>query len=190
MKRIEVTVEEDEDRIIPFFWVNGKEDEVEVNARLVGEGARLTILGGFLGSSTRHLIFNTKVIHEAPKTKSLTMLRGVFRDSSVFYNDGLVSIENGATGSDGFFASKVLLFDNARGRSVPSLEIDENDLKAGHASTVGRPDEEQLFYLQSRGLTEAEAIELIVSGFFKPLFEKLPQADREKTENLFKRNVQ
>lgn len=179
MKNYKITVRKNEEKVLPFVWVNGDEKEVTVNARLVGDGANLRIIGVFLGTDAHSVVFNTNVVHEAPNTKSLTTLRGVFKNHASFNNDGMVRINKGAKNADGYFASKILLFDDAKGRSVPSLEIDENELKAGHASTVGRPDENQLFYLRSRGLSEIEAANLIVSGFFEPVITLLSQKDQK-----------
>ncbi len=189
MKNIEVVVKKNEEKLMPFVWTNGSEKEVFIDAHLVGEGARLQIVGIFLGTDNSSIIFNTNVVHEAPNTKSVTTLRGVFRNNAAFTNDGMVRINKGAKGADGFFRSKILLFDNAKGRSVPSLEIDENDLKAGHASTVGRPDENQLFYLRSRGLTEKEAEQLIVTGFFEPIIRLLPVIDQKDIRKKIERNL-
>jgi Fe-S cluster assembly protein SufD len=174
METVAITVGEREERILPFVGINKQHIDVLIEARLIGEGANLVIVGIFFGSKDSHFTFNTKVIHQARNTKSLTTIRGVFLENSSFHNDGLVTIQKGAKGSDGYFSSKVLLFGNAKGRSVPSLEIDENDLKAGHASTVGRPDPMQLLYLKSRGLAEREATNLIISGFFAPALKLLP----------------
>lgn len=182
MSTVDIIVEKNEDRVASFLWTDEQENEFSVNARLVGEGAKLTVIGMFLGTGSNKLIFNTSVTHEAPKTKSLTTIRGVFRDISSFSNDGLVAIRRGAKAADGYFLSKILLFDDARGKSIPSLEIDENDLKAGHASTVGRPEQSQLFYLQSRGISEKQATELIVSGFFKPLLRLLPEKEGKRAQ--------
>lgn len=179
MKNIKIVVKKNEEKVVPFVWINGMEKEVCIDAHLVGEGARLKIVGIFFGSGSHSVIFNTNVVHEGKNTKSLTTIRGVFKDHAAINNDGMVRINKGAKNADGYFASKILLFDNAKGRSVPSLEIDENELKAGHASTVGRPDENQLFYLRSRGLSEKQASELIVTGFFEPIIILLPQEDQE-----------
>lgn len=179
MKDIKVVVKKNEEKVLPFVWVNGDEGEVLVEARLVGEGASLTLVGIFLGSNHSSVVFNTRVVHKAPRTKSLTTIRGVFFDHASFNNDGMVTIQKGSKGADGYFASKVLLFDDAKGRSVPALEIDENDLKAGHAASIGRPDEDQLFYLRSRGLSQNEAEKLIVSGFFEPTLAMLAKTDQE-----------
>lgn len=182
MKKIKHVVKANQEKVIPFVWVNGGETEVTVDVELAGEGAKATLLGLFLGTGNHSLLFNTNVVHKAPRTFSRTELRGVFREHAVFSNDGMVRIDKGARGADGFFASKIALFDDAKGRSVPSLEIDENDLKAGHASTVGRPPEEQLFYLQSRGLTREQAEQLIISGFFSPIIDKLPDKQKKEAE--------
>ena len=182
MKINNMIIKKNQDKIIPYVWINGEENEINAGVDMAGEGSHLTIVGIFLGSGNNMVTFNTKVVHKAAKTKSMTAIRGVFFDNSSFNNDGLIRIDKGAVGADGYFASKILLFDNAKGRSVPSLEIDENDLKAGHASTVGRPDEEQMFYLRSRGLSEKEAQNIIVSGFFEPAVNLLPQKDRAEVK--------
>lgn len=184
-----IIVKKNEEKVYPFVWIDGDEKEVTIDAHLVGEGARLTIVGIFLGKTDSSITFNTKVIHDAPNTKSLTTLRGVFFSRSTISNDGLIRINNGAKGADGYFASKILLFDDAKGRSVPSLEIDENDLKAGHASTVGRPDENQLFYLRSRGLSEKEAETLIVTGFFNPIISYLQKDEQEKIKKQLEQSL-
>ncbi len=189
MKNIKIVVKKNEEKVVPFVWINGSENEVSVDARLVGEGASLKIVGIFLGTDSSSIIFNTSVVHEAPNTKSLTTLRGVFRNRAIFNNDGMVRINKGAKGADGFFASKILLFDDAKGRSVPSLEIDENELKAGHASTVGRPDENQLFYLRSRGLSEKEAEQLIVTGFFEPIVRLLAPSEQKDIRKRIEGNL-
>lgn len=180
MSDIQISIKENKNQVIPFFWTDERENEVSISVSLDGEGASVILVGIFLGTDTNTLRFNTSVTHNAPNTKSLTTLRGVFKDNSTFSNNGLVSIKKGAKNADGYFSSKVLLFDSARGKSIPSLEIDENELKAGHASTVGKPDEDQLFYLRSRGLTEKQAIDLLVMGFFTPLFRYLTTDDIQK----------
>lgn len=174
-----IVIGSNEERIIPFIWVNGEESEVFYDVELKEEGASVHLVGIFLGTGHKALVFNTNVFHRAPNTLSRTTLRGVFQEYASFKNDGMVRINKGAKNADGYFASKILLFDDAKGRSVPSLEIDENELKAGHASTVGRPDEEQMFYLRSRGLSEKEAEQLIISGFFQPAINLLPLDQQE-----------
>ncbi len=173
-KVISIKVKKNEEMVYPFIWINGKEEEVTLKVELVGDNSSFLLCGIFLGSKDNQITFNTDVTHRGKNTKSLTTMRAVFFDNSSFNNDGMVRINKGAKNTDGYFQSKVLLFDNAKGRSVPSLEIDENEVKAGHGSTIGRPDQNQLSYLRSRGLSEKDAEALIVSGFFEPLIALLP----------------
>lgn len=178
---IELEVKDNEELIYPFVWINGREQEISVKVNLVGAQSSFLLYGIFLGGGSKHIVFNTNVVHIGRNTKSMTHIRAVFFDQSSFSNDGMIRILKGAKNADGFFASKVLLFDSARGRSVPSLEIDENEVKAGHGSTIGRPDPRQIFYMRSRGLTEKEAESLIVEGFFDPLVRLLPIRQRRVT---------
>ncbi len=180
MKKITITLRKNEEKVMPLVWIDEKENEIVLEADLAGENATLRVIGIFFGTKNNALTCTMKILHSAKKTKSFTAIRGVFKDKSEFKNDALITIRKGSSGADGYFASKILLFGDAKGRSVPSLEIDENDLKAGHASTVGRPDQEQLFYLQSRGLSEKEATSLIISGFFEPLLKLFPLSEEKE----------
>lgn len=189
MRRKEIIIKKNEEKIIPFVWIDEGEGDEEIVVRMTGEGGSVHIVGICIGSKTDRLFFNTTVIHEAPKTRSLTTLRGVFSSSSRLSNNGMITIQKGAKGADGYFVSKVLLFNSARGRSVPSLEIDENDLKAGHASTVGRPDPMQLYFLRSRGLSEQEAIKLVVSGFFESTLRHFPKDDQSRIKKKIVKSI-
>ncbi len=182
MKVIQLTIKKNEEKVFPYVWINGEEEEVTVKATIEGDGASLVICGIFLGNKSHKIVFNTEVTHVGKNTKSLTNLRAVFVDNANFSNDGMVRIEKGAKNTDGYFQSKILLFGDAKGRSVPSLEIDENEVKAGHGSTIGRPDPQQLFYLRSRGLSEKEAEALLVTGFFEPLITLLPLVEQSSVK--------
>lgn len=175
MQNLKITVKENEQKILPIIWLDGEEQELTVEADLKGVGAELTILGIILGKNQEQFTLNINIYHKAPKTRSRVNIRGVFRDHAVFNNQGLIHIKKGAKNADGFFTAKVLLFDDAKGRTIPSLEIDENEVKAGHAATTGQVDQNILFYLCSRGLTQKAAEKLIVSGFFEPIVKELPQ---------------
>jgi len=178
---LELAIKENEELVYPFIWINGKEKEITIKIDLIGANSSVLLYGIFLGGGKRQIVFNTDVVHSGKNTRSRIHLRAVFFDESSFSNDGMIRILKGAKNADGFFASKVLLFDSAKGRSVPSLEIDENEVKAGHGSTIGRPDPRQLFYMRSRGLTEKEAESLIVEGFFDPVVRLLPIKQRRVT---------
>jgi len=134
---------------------------------LAGRGAKVDISGVWKGKDDQQFAGNLKVVHRAPETVSKVNLRGVLKDHAQAAFDGLVRIEKGAVNSDGFLRADFLLFDQAKARPLPYLEILENEVKAGHAATVTRVDDDQLFYLMSRGLTKPQAEKAIVEGFLK-----------------------
>jgi len=174
MKKINIKLKKNEEKIIPFVWLDDTtESEFNFNINLNHQNSSVTLLGIFLGTKESFIKFDTTVQHVGQNTRSLTILRAVFLGSSKFTNDGMIRIKKGAKNTNGYFDSKVLLFDNAQGRSVPSLEIDENEVKAGHGSTIGRPDENQILYLRSRGISESAAERLIITGFFEPALKLL-----------------
>jgi Fe-S cluster assembly protein SufD len=87
----------------------------------------------------------------------------------------MINIEHGAQGTNSDLRDAVLhLSPKARSDSIPGLEIDANEVKAGHGSTSGQIDEEQLFYLRARGLSRTEATRMIVLGFFASIVERVP----------------
>jgi Fe-S cluster assembly protein SufD len=183
-EKFTIKVKENEEKVVPIIITDPQQGtDVSVDVQLVGRGARVKLLGLFIHNNYQSVFFKVNVIHKAADTQSRVDIRAVLYDHANFDNDGLIRINHGAKNADGFYCSKVLLFDDAKGRSVPSLEIDENELKAGHASSVGRPREEELFYLRSRGLSQKEAEKLIVSGFFEPILAQLPEGEREKVKN-------
>lgn len=182
-----IKVKEDEYKILPLYLNAGEETKVE--ARLQ-EGSNLQLLAFFFGKDNDSYSLETDIYHEGQNSKSETIVRGVLMDQSQGKVLGKVNIKKGAKGSDAHLSGKILLFDEAKvSDATPTLEIDENEVKASHAMAVGRIDDEVLFYLQSRGLGIDEAKKLIISGFFEPLFKNLTEKERHKWEKqIYERN--
>ena len=163
-----------EQRVIPLIW-DGRKPSLDYRIVLQEPGAAVRIVGMYYGSGEQACSGSIKVIHVAPQTTSRIVIKAALRDQSRFDLNGMVEIRPGATGSDAWLAAHVLLLsDGAKGQAIPSLEILENDVKAGHATTIGRIDEEALFYLQSRGLRREEASKLYVNGFLQSVIEYMP----------------
>lgn len=161
----------------------GEETELAYNIILAGEGASITFLGLLLGKEDQGLKLKIFVDHQAENTKSNVIIKGVLCDTSHIFFDGLIKIENGAKGTDAWLAAHLLLLSQkARGIAVPNLEILENDIKAGHAATVGKINDLELFYLMSRGLSEEKAKELIVQGFLDSMISQFPKKLAEKAQ--------
>jgi len=129
----------------------------------------------YLGNDSQTLDFRTFQKHDAPDTNSNLLFKGAVDGNSRSVYTGLIRVEKEARGTNAFQTNRNLkLSDTAWAESVPNLEIETNDVKCSHASTVGPVDEEQVFYLESRGVPTEVAQRLIVSGFFDEVLEEFP----------------
>jgi|SRR5579872_14449 len=176
----EIIVKENEELILPALWT-GEEAELVYNILLAGKGASVKFIGLLLGNENQGLKLKITVVHQAENTTSEVIIKSALRDTSSIFFDGLIKIEKGAKGTNAWLAAHILLLSQkARGIAVPNLEILENDIKAGHAATVGRINDLELFYLMSRGIPEEKAKELIVRGFLESIINQFPQKLSEK----------
>ncbi|WP_420811047.1 Fe-S cluster assembly protein SufD [Diaminobutyricibacter tongyongensis] len=145
-------------------------------AHLVGSGSDTELLGAYFADAGQHLEQQVYVFHDAPHTRSRVTYKGALQGvgaRTVWVGDVLIGPK--AVGTDTYEQNRnLVLTDGARADSVPNLEIETGDiLGAGHASATGRFDDEQLFYLQSRGITEDEARRLVVRGFLAEIVQKI-----------------
>jgi Fe-S cluster assembly protein SufB len=140
-----------------------------------GKGARGEILSIAFAGKGQHQDAGAKVVHEAPYTSSRIISKSISKNGGRASYRGLLKIASGAKGSKSNVVCDALILDSqSRSDTYPYIEIDEDDVKVGHEASVSRIGEEQLFYLMSRGLSEAEASTMIVSGFIEPLVKELP----------------
>lgn len=176
-------------------WVIGDMAEgftiAEYASLLVGEGSRSTSHAVALGSGRSHLNLTSKMQHVARFSESETFARGVMKDRSDAVFCGFTHILRGASGANGEQNERLLMLSpKSRADAIPMLLIDENDVKCGHAASVGQISEEQLFYLMSRGISEQEAKQMIVWGFVDPVLAKLPvDLVREAVERALERKM-
>jgi len=142
---------------------------------LIGEGAHGGILSMAFAGKGQHQDTGGKVIHVAPNTTSRITSKSISKDGGRASYRGLLKIYENAVGSRSNVVCDALLLDEgSRSDTYPYIEIDENDVSVGHEASVSKVGEEQLFYLMSRGLSEEEAITMVVSGFIEPLVRELP----------------
>jgi len=133
---------------------------------LAGEGAHIDITGLFKLTGQEKLDLNVIIIHAAPHTSADTNLRAVVDDTAVASINGTIIVDKSAQQTNSFLTEKVLLLSpKAQAHAIPNLEIEADDVKCSHAAVVTTIDEEQLFYLMSRGIPESEAKKLIAAGF-------------------------
>jgi Fe-S cluster assembly protein SufB len=138
-------------------------------------GARGEILSIAFASKGQHQDAGAKVVHCAPHTKSRIISKSISKNGGRSSYRGLCKVQDGAVGSKSSVVCDALILDPAsRSDTYPYIEVEEQDVQVEHEASVSRIGEEQLFYLQSRGLTEAEASSMIVSGFIEPLIKELP----------------
>jgi Fe-S cluster assembly protein SufB len=142
---------------------------------MVGKGARGEILSIAFAGAGQHQDTGGKVVHAAPYTSSRIISKSISRNGGRSSYRGLLKVADGAKGSKSNVVCDALILDPiSRSDTYPYIEIDEDDVKIGHEASVSKIGEEQLFYLMSRGVSEAEASALIVSGFIEPLVKELP----------------
>jgi Fe-S cluster assembly protein SufB len=142
---------------------------------MLGPGARAEILSVAFASAGQHQDAGAKAVHCAPHTSSRIVSKSTSKSGGRASYRGLVKVERGAKKAKSSVVCDALILDpRSRSDTYPYIELEEQDVTVGHEASVSRIGEEQLFYLTSRGLTEAEASTMIVSGFIEPLIRELP----------------
>jgi Fe-S cluster assembly protein SufD len=149
---------------------------VNPSVHLIGQGSDTELLGLYFADAGQHLEQQVFVNHDAPNSRSRVTYKGALQGvgaRTVWIGD--VLIRQSASGTDSYEQNRnLVLTDGTRADSIPNLEIETGDiLGAGHASATGRFDDEQLFYLQSRGLSEEDARRLVVRGFLNEIVQQL-----------------
>ena len=142
---------------------------------LVGERAHGNILSIAYAGDGQHQDTGGKVVHAAPHTTSSIVSKSISKGTGRSSYRGLCKVYEGATGAKSNVECDALLInDTSRTDTYPYIEIEENDANVGHEATVSKIGDEQLFYLMSRGMSEEEAMALIVRGFIEPIAKQLP----------------
>jgi Fe-S cluster assembly protein SufD len=158
---------------------------------LVGEGATGRMSGFYFADGTQHLDHDTQQNHLARQTTSDLLFKGALKGHSRSVWQGMIYVAPAAQKTDGYQANRnLILSPDARADSIPGLEILADDVRCTHGATVGKLEQEPLFYLKSRGIPDRQAERLIVEGFFDPIMQRIPfegvrarfqQAIHEKT---------
>ena len=146
-----------------------------VESVLDGQGARAEMLGLYFGDHAQHMDVRTLQLHRGPHTSSEVYYKGALKGTSHAVYSGLVDIEKDAKQADAQQLDRnLLLSDGAGADPSPFLEIKTSEVtRATHGVSVGRPDAEVLFYLRSRGLSDADAERLYVTGFFQEIIDRV-----------------
>ena len=171
--------------------IGGRVFHNEATLHLKGQGAENKVLGVNFGDGDQNFENWITQRHTAIKTTSDIQYRGALKGSAHSFFSGLVSITKEAQQSDAFQSAKSLLLSTeARADAIPNLEILADDVKCSHGAAVGPVDEDQKFYLQTRGISPSEAEEIIVQGFVEPVIAEVPStAAQEKLRNFIEEKI-
>jgi Fe-S cluster assembly protein SufD len=157
--------------------LGGDYARVRTDSRLDGQGGTASLQAVYFGDGAQMHDFRTLQDHAAPRTHSDLLFKGAVEDQAQSVYSGLIRVRKGAAGTNAFQTNRnLVLTEGAHADSVPNLEIEENDVRCSHASAVGPIDEDQRYYLESRGVPPAVADRLIVLGFFDEVLERTPVA--------------
>lgn len=161
-----------------FGYFGGKLSRLKIETVFKGEGSKSRNIGVFFAADKQHFNITTNAIHLAKGTTNDILAKGVLKDESSSVYFGLINIDKNAQKTDSYLADHTLILsEGALANSIPSLKIDANDVRATHGATVSQIDEDQIFYLMSRGLSRSEAEMMIIQGFFEPVVEKIKMED-------------
>lgn len=162
----------------------------EVDMFLSGHGARSSCTALFLGSGQQHTDLSTNAFHTVPGTTCSIAAHGALKDRATAVHRGLIRIDAAAPKTESFLEShSLLLNEHTSANPIPSLIIENNDVRASHSASVGQIDEEKMFYLLSRGLTRPQAERLIIGGFFAPALQRAPEEIKERFERIIDTKV-
>lgn len=147
----------------------------DFDSDLVGEGSHAEVKAVAISAGRQTQAIDTRVTNKAPHSIGHILQHGVIRERGTLTFNGIGHILKGAKGADAQQESRVLMLsDKARGDANPILLIDENEVTAGHAASVGRVDPEEMYYLMSRGLRKEEAERLVIRGFLGSVLTAIP----------------
>lgn len=166
------------DRDASLQWtvaaMGAKLAKVNQHVGLVGEGAFSQVNGVMFTQGKQHLSYHTLQHHEASSCRSDFLYKAALQDKSRTVWRGMIKVDPAAQKTDGYQRNdNLLLSSTARADSIPGLEIEADDVRCTHGSTSGRVDEELIFYARCRGYTRKEAIQMIVTGFFQQVFDRI-----------------
>lgn len=175
LQNSDITVSEGSNTTFIALLQKGWEDLKKINFNFAGENATLNFIAFIIGKNQEKFPFETFSNHTTPRNNAYYYVRcALFDRAEVDYTGNLI-IKKTAQITDSYLAHHTLMLSkHAKTRTVPSLEIEADDVKAGHAATIGRVDEDLTFYLESRGLNKELAQELLIKAFMQTDLEKIP----------------
>lgn len=160
------------------------------DVHMVGAGGDAFIGGVYFPAEDQHVDLRTVQSHRGPKAHSLTLYKGAATDEAHSVYQGLIHVDHDALDTDAYLTNNnLLLSDEARSDSIPTLQINTNEVRCSHGSTTGRLDANQLYYLESRGYPPDEARHLLVEGFFEEIIAEYPEPLAELIRSVVEERI-
>ncbi|HQX51623.1 MAG TPA: Fe-S cluster assembly protein SufD [Planctomycetaceae bacterium] len=155
--------------------LGSKLSHIHQDINLNGRGATAEVNGVTFASDHQKISYYTQQHHKAQGTHSDLLYKEVLRDQARVIWRGMIKVDAAAQQTDGYQRNDALMLSNeARCDSIPGLEIEADDVRCTHGATMGRVDQEQIFYCMSRGISRKEAMHMIVEGFFQQIYDRIP----------------
>ncbi|MBZ0264102.1 Fe-S cluster assembly protein SufD [bacterium] len=160
--------------------IGSETSKVDIGTQLAGRGAESRWHGILYGKDNQHFDHHTRHEHTAGNTWSNLEFKVALKDKSVSSYTGLIRIEENASNCEAYQENRnLLLNDGTKAESIPELEIINDEVSCSHGVTVGKVDPEMIYYLNSRGIDSAQALRMVVAGFYQPVLDKLPENVRD-----------
>ncbi|MBQ6653908.1 MAG: SufD family Fe-S cluster assembly protein [Erysipelotrichaceae bacterium] len=179
-------LEADSESVIAYCQLNDYPLQADGEYHLDGQGASLKVQNAAMTSDNK--VFRQNTLHNERNTTANVNNYGIAMKGGSCDFDVRNRIGKGCHGSETHQTSRILTYDSqSRGRILPVLYIDDNDVRASHAATMGQPDRDQIFYMQTRGLSYQEAMKLITVGYLLPVSEVI---DDENINSLLRQEIE
>jgi len=165
--------------------------QVQLRSHLREGGAAAEQYQAIVGTESQQCDINSDAFHEHSHTTSMMLAKGILSDKSRAMHRGTIRVEKNAISCQGHQRSDILLIgDEARCNAIPVLEVENDDVSCSHGTTMGQIDEEQLYYLVSRGLDENIAKQMLVAAFIEPILQKIANEKvREEILNIIQERL-
>lgn len=174
----QIIIHENSNIIFVSLLKNGLQQKEKIQFNFTGQNSTLTFIALIIGNQQTQFEFETISKHTAPHTNAYYYLRSVLFDHSKVNYKGTLVIDKLAQMTDSYLAHHTLMLSpNAKVDTEPCLEIEADDVKAGHAATIGRVDDDLLFYLESRGINRREAQQILIQGFMEAELQRIPDEE-------------
>ena len=177
-RKVDVTIAAGESRQLVFVALPGDGGVIDcsVSVRFAGEGGECTLRGLYLAGGSSNVNFTVNMEHGVPNCSSRQLFKGIVAGEARTRFFGLIRVPEKCIGTEAYQENhNLLLSDDCRAQSLPQLEIYADDVKCSHGATFGRLNEDELFYMRSRGIPAAEARRLQMTAFASEILEGLPE---------------